>query len=46
MEMHRGFTKEVTGKELAEMRDGEYRHHVRNLLPLLREPGIDRDAAA
>jgi hypothetical protein len=36
-----GFTNEVTGKELDEMNDGKYRHHVQNLLPLLREPGIE-----
>jgi len=36
-----GFTNEVTGKDLAEMRDGQYRHHVRNLVPLLHEPGFD-----
>jgi hypothetical protein len=36
-----GFTNEITGKELEDMNDGKYRHHVQNLLPLLREPGID-----
>ena len=41
-----GFTKEVTGKELDEMNDGKYRHHVRNLLPLLREPAIETSLLA
>jgi hypothetical protein len=36
-----GFTTEITGKELEEMNDGKYRHHVQDLLPLLREPGIE-----
>lgn len=36
-----GFTNEVTGKDLEEMKDGNYRHHVRNLLPLSRERGIE-----
>jgi hypothetical protein len=37
-----GFTSDVTGKELAEMEDGEYRsRRVRFLLPLLQEPGIE-----
>jgi hypothetical protein len=36
-----GFTNEVTGKDLEEMKDGNYRHHVQNLLPLLREQGIE-----
>ncbi len=36
-----GFTSEVTGKDLEEMCDGEYRsRRVRFLLPLLREPGF------
>ena len=36
-----GFTKEITGKDLEEMQDGGYRHRVRNLLPLLRDPGLE-----
>jgi hypothetical protein len=37
-----GFTSDVTGKELAEMEDGEYRsRRVRFLLPLLQEPAIE-----
>jgi hypothetical protein len=36
-----GITSEVTGKDLEEMRDGQYRHRVRNLLPLLHEPGFE-----
>jgi hypothetical protein len=36
-----GFTNEVKGKDLLEMRDGQYRHHVCNLVQLLREPGFD-----
>jgi hypothetical protein len=35
-----GITRETIGKDLEEMRDGEYRHHVQNLLPLIREPGF------
>jgi hypothetical protein len=34
-----GFTSEVSGKDLAEMQDGGYRHRVRNLVPLLHGPG-------
>jgi hypothetical protein len=35
-----GMTNEVTGNDRADMRDGVYRHHVQELLPLLREPGF------
>src|SRR5262249_28364388 len=36
-----GFTNEVTGKDREEMLDGGYRHRVRNLLPLVREPDFE-----
>jgi hypothetical protein len=36
-----GFTREATGKDLKEMKDGGFRSRkVRFLLPILREPGI------
>src|SRR5262245_55306508 len=36
-----GFTNDITGKDLEEMQDGGYRHRVRNLLPLLRDPSLE-----
>jgi hypothetical protein len=36
-----GITREVTGRDLEEMQDGQYSHRVQNLTPLLREPGFE-----